>query len=191
MKCIHAIILFQFNEIIGENYDLDIFNIFVREKAKESIKKLCIKLIDQFEKNKIYIINMANYSSSLEGIECYFLSNNNYSCYLITHDYPSVGAATRLLYHVLTNFPKDSPELISNYLKEIMDENQDPTKADKFMKVQGEVEDVKKILIDAIDNVLDRYDKIENLVQKTEELNEVSVTFKKKAKDLNRCCVIL
>jgi len=191
MKCICAIILLRNDEIIGETYDLSQVNVLVRGKARDSIRNMSIELVNEFEPNKISIINMSKYNNYLKGFECYFYNKGSHSCFLVTKDHPSASAATRLVYYILDNNPQESPEYIGLYLDEIMEKNQDPTQSDKFLKIHGEVDQVKKVLINAIDLALERYDKIENLVARTEELKTETIIFKREAGKLNKCCVIL
>jgi len=72
--------------------------------------------------------------------------------------------------------------------------------ADKISKVKGEIEDAKTIMVKNIDKVLERGEKIEMLVSKTEDLNQQSQTFKKKSTQLKRkmcwqntrlCCILI
>lgn len=57
-------------------------------------------------------------------------------------------------------------------------------KDDKISKVRGEVDQLKDVMIRSIDKVLERGEKIELLVDKTETLEEHAFKFKKQAKSL-------
>lgn len=54
----------------------------------------------------------------------------------------------------------------------------------KMIHVNTQINDVKSVMIDNIDCLLDRGDKIELLVQKTDMLNDESIKFKKSSKQL-------
>lgn len=58
--------------------------------------------------------------------------------------------------------------------------------ADKLGKVEDQINEVKGVMIQNIDKVLQRGEKIELLVDKTEQLNEHAVVFHKGSRDLRR-----
>lgn len=68
---------------------------------------------------------------------------------------------------------------------------QDPTKADAIMKVQQELDETKIELHKTIENVLQRGEKLDNLVDKSESLTASSKMFYKQAKKTNSCCTIM
>lgn len=76
---------------------------------------------------------------------------------------------------------------LSNYLIKY----QNPNEADALMKVQQELDETKIILQQSIENVLQRGEKLDSLVDKSEALTSSSKTFYKQAKKTNSCCVIM
>lgn len=68
---------------------------------------------------------------------------------------------------------------------------QDPSQADAIMKVQQELDETKIILHKTIENVLQRGEKLDNLVDKSESLTASSKMFYKQAKKTNSCCIIM
>jgi len=72
--------------------------------------------------------------------------------------------------------------------------------ADKISKVKGDIDDVKKTMVNNIEKVLERSEKIEILVDKTDDLHTQSQSFKRKGTKLKRkmwwkntklcCCII-
>ena len=59
------------------------------------------------------------------------------------------------------------------------------------MKLQGELDDVTKIMKKNLSDLLKREENLENLMAKSQDLSKVSVEFYKKAKDSNKkCCSI-
>lgn len=67
---------------------------------------------------------------------------------------------------------------------------QKPEEADKILKIKKEIEETKAVMYDAIDQLLERGEKIDNLVAKSDDLGAASKTFYKSAKQTNSCCVI-
>jgi synaptobrevin family protein YKT6 len=76
-------------------------------------------------------------------------------------------------------------------LKKIVEEYQDPVKTDKILKVKKDLEETKTILNSALDSLLDRGEKLDTLVAKTDMLNDSAKDFYIKAKENNSCCTIL
>jgi len=74
----------------------------------------------------------------------------------------------------------------SRILRERMEFFSNDRNADKINKVKGEIEDAKAIMVQNIDKVLERGDRIEMLVSKTENLHSQSQSFKKKSTQLKR-----
>ncbi|KAG0306055.1 palmitoyltransferase [Dissophora globulifera] len=67
---------------------------------------------------------------------------------------------------------------------------QDPHQADTIMKVQRELDETKIILHKTIESVLERGEKMESLVERSDVLSNQSKMFYKTAKKQNACCVI-
>ena len=59
------------------------------------------------------------------------------------------------------------------------------------MKVQQELDDTKVVLHKTIEGVLQRGEKLDSLVDKSEALSSSSRMFYKQAKKTNSCCVIM
>jgi len=69
---------------------------------------------------------------------------------------------------------------------------QDPTEADKVMKIQKELDETKEIVIKNIGQMLDRGEKLNDIAAKSNDLSFQSKAFADRAEDLTRCgCVIL
>ena len=64
---------------------------------------------------------------------------------------------------------------------------------DKVDKVKAEMDDVKNVMVDNIEKVLKRGEKIELLVDKTDNLNQQSIRFKKHSTQLKQAmwCVYM
>jgi len=67
---------------------------------------------------------------------------------------------------------------------------QDPAAADKVTKIQKDLDDTTQILHKTIDSVLERGVKLDNLVERSDDLSRQSKMFYKQAKKTNACCVI-
>ena len=78
---------------------------------------------------------------------------------------------------------KGNPSQMHNKLKSEADFFSDP-KNDKITKIKTEIGQVKEVMIDNIEKILERGDKIDTLVSKTEELDNSAKDFQTGAKDL-------
>jgi len=65
---------------------------------------------------------------------------------------------------------------------------QNPAEADKITKIEKELEEVKGIVIKSMDDILKRGETMEALLQKSNDLNDVSKQFYRTAKKNNQCC---
>ena len=75
-------------------------------------------------------------------------------------------------------------------LEEYLRRYQDPHQADAILKVQNELDETKIVLHKTIESVLQRGEKLDTLVDKSEALSASSRMFYKQAKKTNSCCII-
>jgi len=80
------------------------------------------------------------------------------------------------------NFPQ-----LGTYLSRF----QDPRQADTIMRVQQELDETKVVLHKTIESVLQRGEKLDTLVDRSEQLSQSSRMFYKTAKKTNSCCVVM
>lgn len=78
-------------------------------------------------------------------------------------------------------------EAFSVVLNQKIDQyNTNPQAADNISKVQAQIDGVKDVMVQNIDLVLQRGEKIELMVDKTERLNQQAVKFEKSSRNLKR-----
>ncbi|XP_026190032.1 VAMP-like protein YKT61 [Cyclospora cayetanensis] len=65
---------------------------------------------------------------------------------------------------------------------------QNPLEADKLLKVQRELDEVKDVMLKNIDELLQRGEKLDDLMQRSEDLSNTSYQFYRQAKKTNSCC---
>ena len=115
-------------------------------------------------------------------------------------EYPAL-VAHQLLSKIVDEFTSQNPR--SSYgppstspkpfpqLKEYLNKYQDPNQADSIMKVQRELDETKIVLHKTIESVLERGEKIDSLVAKSDGLSAQSKMFYNQAKKQNSCCVVM
>ena len=67
---------------------------------------------------------------------------------------------------------------------------QKPEEADKILRLKKEIDETKVIMYQAVDDLLARGEKIDQLVAKSDDLGAASKTFYVQAKKTNSCCII-
>ncbi len=106
------------------------------------------------------------------------------SCTVITDEsYPK--HVVNQLIHQMVN------EKEAKVLKQLFDKYQDPKNVDTITEVRATVSSIKETMIDNIEKMLDRGQKIEDVVKKTDMLTEGSKKFLIEARKTNSCCAIL
>lgn len=114
-------------------------------------------------------------------------------------EYPP-RVAFSLLTKILEDFEAQIPkwrketnnEVITwSYLDEAVIKYQDPGNADQIVRIQRNLDETREVLHNTIDSVLQRGEKLEDLVEKSGELSATSKLFYKQAKKANSCCAVV
>ncbi len=134
-------------------------------------------------------------------VHCYVRSDGLAGAVTTDLEYPS-RVAFVLLTQVMDEFTNAHGNSWSNTttadtyaidfppLETYLEKYQDPAAADKVTKIQKDLEDTTQILHKTIDSVLERGVKLDNLVERSNDLSAQSKMFYKQAKKTNSCCVI-
>ncbi|EEU34063.1 uncharacterized protein NECHADRAFT_105433 [Fusarium vanettenii 77-13-4] len=115
------------------------------------------------------------------------------------HQYPSLVAhqlLSRVVDEFLTKHPQSTwatgePTLAFPELKDYLSKYQNPQQADSILKIQKELDETKIVLHKTIESVLQRGEKIDDLVAKSDGLSAQSKMFYQQAKKQNSCCVLM
>ncbi|KAF9447625.1 snare protein YKT6 [Macrolepiota fuliginosa MF-IS2] len=108
---------------------------------------------------------------------------------------PAFSLLTKLLDDFTAKVPQSSfgnPGAISfPDINTYIQKYQDPRQADTIMRVQQELDETKIVLHKTIESVLQRGERLDNLVERSEALSAQSKMFYKTAKKQNSCCLIM
>lgn len=120
-------------------------------------------------------------------------------CITVDKEYPA-----RVAFTLLTKLLEDFDPKFPNWKKETTNEvyswpeldeaiikYQDPSQADHIMRIQRNLDDTKDVLHNTIETVLQRGEKLEDLVERSGELSSQSKLFYKQAKRTNSCCSVV
>eukprot|EP01006_Ploeotia_vitrea_P051122 TRINITY_DN67528_c4_g8_i1.p1 TRINITY_DN67528_c4_g8~~TRINITY_DN67528_c4_g8_i1.p1 ORF type:complete len:203 (+),score=29.92 TRINITY_DN67528_c4_g8_i1:102-710(+) len=183
-------------KILASAYDLSSFNFFQRGNVKEFVVFFGRTIASRCEPGMRHQVEENEYAAYV-----YRQSNGLAVVLAADKEYPQRVAFT-LVGKVLADFAekykgqyestitKDNvitaPELEADLKK-----YQNPEEADKILKIQKDLDETKVILHQAIDQLLERGEKIDTLVAQSADLGTASKGFYKSAKKTNSCCVIL
>ncbi|ESO07874.1 hypothetical protein HELRODRAFT_185407 [Helobdella robusta] len=175
--------------------ELSSFGFFQRSSAQEFMdftSKIIVERTNTSQRSSVkeqeYVCHLYVRGDSLAGV-------------VISDDeYPSRVSFT-LLNKVLDDFSAKYPahqwpdaqenSLPFTELAEFLQKYQNPKEADAMTRIQSDLDETKIILHNTIESVLERGEKLDDLVAKSEGLTYQSKAFYKTAKKTNSCCVLL
>ncbi|KAI9337071.1 snare Ykt6 [Zopfochytrium polystomum] len=181
--------------ILAAAFDLTSFNYFQRSSIQEFMN-FFIKTITErtqpgqrqrVEEQETYVGYVYTRTDSLTGV-------------IITDSEYQQRAAFSILSKVLEEFSsrygrsqwatltpamaeKGYPEL-----KEHLVKFQDPHAADPLLRVQRDLDETKVVLHKTMESLLNRGEKLDDLVQRSDQLSSMSKSFYTSAKKTNSCC---
>ena len=169
---------------------------FTKMTIRECIKK------HNFDKNSSFI-KIVDEKIPIDVV-LYMLSlrDNNFIVALIASSkYPS-RICKQIMLNIMNDFydtklmhPKlaiiaNDVYIKNNYIEHIFNNYQDPKKCDKIELIKSQLDETKDIMINNINLILERGEKIEDLLQQSKDLNMTSKLFLKQTKKINSCCTI-
>jgi len=175
--------------------DLQSFNFFYRKNIGEFLTFATKVAVERTQPGQ-------RQSVKQEEQVCHVYVRGDGLAGVITSDkeYPSRVAFT-VLSKVLEDFgskvPKEKWQNSSmttidyDELEGVLQKYQDPKEADAMSRVQSELDDTKIILHETMESLMQRGEKIDDLVAKSDQLSDQSKMFYKQAKKMNSwCCTI-
>lgn len=180
--------------LLSHTVDLSGFNYFTRRSLSEYLL-FTARLIVQ--KSQIGIRQTINVKEN--PFVCHiYTQNNGLSCVLVSvKEYPN-RIAFSLIHNTLKNYEhleklnwekiNEDQKNASESMTAELNKYQDPQSADKLLKIQKSLDEVKEIISKDIEQILQRGESLDKLMAKSKDLSEVSQRFYKKAKKMNQCC---
>ena len=173
------------------------FNWFQRKYVREFMTFSCRECIKAMDKDKFITFNheLEKIKYNIYG----FTLNHKLYCAMITNDkYPAQlckGIGIDLLKNFVKSYPKfETTKDINMPYKRIKSDiihYEKSSQFDKMEKIQKDIEEVKGIMIQNIDKILEKGEKLDELVEKSNDLSQQSKMFYKQANKMNSCCIIL
>ncbi|OCK79357.1 snare-like protein [Lepidopterella palustris CBS 459.81] len=179
---------------LASERDLSSYSRFTRSSVGEFMTLFCKTVAERTRPGQRQDVEEQSYTfhayGRTEGVAGIIISD---------HEYPALVAhqlLSKVVDEFLSKYPRstwansDSP-LPFPELKDYIVKYQDPQQADSIMKIQKELDETKIVLHKTIESVLERGEKIDSLVAKSDGLSAQSKMFYTQAKKQNSCCVVM
>mmetsp|Transcript_10770 Transcript_10770/g.14898 ORF Transcript_10770/g.14898 Transcript_10770/m.14898 type:complete len:202 (+) Transcript_10770:103-708(+) len=173
--------------------DLSNFSYFTRSTIREHLT-FALRTVAQRTKPGF------RQTVGLKDIEfvCHVHVRSNGICGLVVSDeeYP-VRVAFSMITDLVNKYMKEESkwqeitkdvEASPEFMQTALEKYQDPKEADKVLKIQQTVDEIKNIMHKNIDDILKRGETLDALMEKSNDLSSTSVAFFKTAKKQNQCC---
>jgi len=172
-------------------FELSQFGYFQRGSVQEFMGFVSKTVAERTEPGQRQSVEQDNYIghvyARIEGVAGVLISDKEYP--------PRVAFSVlnKVLDEFLVRFSEDQwrpNTLVYAELKGYLEKYQDPKHADSIMRVQKELDETKVILHKTIESVLQRGEKLDSLIERSDALSSQSKVFLRTAKKTNSCCVI-
>lgn len=199
-KLIAILIFYKYSSdsipLIASCYSLSDFSFWSRSSIRESILFCCRQIIKRQSIDTYQCIQQNDYI-------CFSHLNSDNFGYCIVATIPDITVNSKLHlfgYNIVSDLQLlslsppintcDHPDPENNVpvLLSILTKWQTPQ--DKLILIRSELDDTRQILYKSIDQILERGEKLESIIDKTNDLSLQSKIFLKKSKQLNRCCLL-
>ncbi|KAK0295689.1 palmitoyltransferase [Friedmanniomyces endolithicus] len=176
--------------------DLSSYSRFTRGSVGEFMSLFCKTVAERTRPGQRQDVEEQSYTfhayARTEGVAGIIISDQEYPA-LVAHQLLS-----KVLDEFLARYPRSawSGSTVGEgcpfpQLKEYIVKYQDPHAADSIMKIQKELDETKIVLHKTIESVLERGEKIDSLVAKSDGLSAQSKMFYTQAKKQNSCCTVM
>ena len=189
MNKVVGIVIFKYGDVVNKFIDVSWVNFIVRGSVENGIINTCRDITRRVGVGESVSVNFDTVSDEVEYLSdviCYCCKNQyGMASMVLTKGYKYGRIIVELAYKLINKYDMD------NNLEKIVREYENPSSVDNIVRVQEELEKTREILNMTIDKLLERGGNIEDLVDKTGELELNSKIFFNRAKRLNSCCTIL
>jgi len=174
--------------------ELSSFNFFQRGPIKEHIRfhsRLCVSRTAVGQKNII------EFDQGLGKCHTWVNGQGIGAACLVDAEYPMRVALTLLSEAIRIFMERMAGKwesatadmaLQCPEVEELFQRFQNPAEADKLTKITKDLEEVKGVVMQSMDDLLKRGESLDQLMQKSKDLSATSVQFYRTAKKNNQCC---
>lgn len=178
---------------LEQETEMGSFSFFTRGTAKQLVTFFARQAVKRSEPGERRAIEEGDYVCHA------WISSSGLAAAVVTDkDYPgrvafSVGAL------VLREFRQAHPdptwanakadmEMTTPAVRAILQSYQQPEKADNMLRIQKELDEVKDVLHSSMEELLQRGEKIDSIIEKSNDLDSSSKQFLWRAQKTNSCC---
>jgi len=176
-------------------HELSSFSFFQRGPIKEHIRFRSRLLCKVSRGAKPVAVNLEDVGQA----HCFVHPSGLGAVAIVDAEYPN-RVAMSLLKQSIDKFIAEAPggwetanadmAIKCPSVEAMFQEYQNPVEADKLTKIERDLEDVKQTVLDSMDDLLKRGEKLEDLMDKSKDLSSTSVQFYRTAKKNNQCCAL-
>jgi len=182
-------------KVIKYALDLSSFGYFTRYSVKDFFLFFSQEIINRTKVNERQSVKEQDYLCnaylSSRGIGAVMICDDEYS----QHMRVAYSLLNKLVDQYLQLFPNSSQWNIDNQfpiIDEYLKKYQNPREADTLLKIQSDLDETKIIMHKNIEAMLERGQKLDDIVIKTQHLSDMSKQFYKVCQKTNQCnCIIL
>lgn len=169
-------------EVLKQAQDLSSFGFFQKGGVREMLTfftKTVVQRIKAGQRITVEMEDMKEYQ-----VHAFVRSDGLAATVTADTEYPT-RVAFALLSQMLDDHDKGDVDL-----EAVLAKAQDPANFDKITKIQQDLDDTTQVLHQTIDKLLERGEKLDNLVERSDDLSKQSKIFYKQARKTNSCCTI-
>lgn len=182
--------------LLGSSFELSSFGFFQKGSVREVATFVAREVVQRSDRGELESVKHREYVC-----HCQIFQNNLAVCALSDDEYPQ-RVAFSLIQQAADLFQrqyeaskwntaeKDQSMTVTG-LDALLLKFQDPSEADKILKIKKDLEETKTIVYKSIEQMLERGDRLEDLASKSNDLSFQSKAFMKQAEKMNSCCLIL
>ncbi|KAG8221574.1 snare protein YKT6 [Butyriboletus roseoflavus] len=181
--------------VLSTASDVSSFSFYQRGSINEFLTFFSKTVVDRTAQGQRQSVQENNYTAHVfnrggaEQLAAIIITDQEYPVR------PAFSLLTKILDEFIAKVPQSAfsnPSAISfSDIQTYLTKYQDPRQADTIMRVQQELDETKIVLHKTIESVLQRGEKLDNLVERSNALSSQSKMFYKTAKKQNSCCVVM
>lgn len=194
-------------EILPSIYvsNVDNFSWFYRSSINQALKCVSSIIIQRINNKNIMRIPITSSLTSNASITetvgyCGKLNINDYNnnnninnndtigvVIIVDVDYP-LPIAFKLIRQILSTYINSNAYWTMDNLNALLEKAQNPIKVDKLYAITKEIEEIQEIMQQNINDILQRGEKLDKLIEDSAALSAASKKFLREAKRQNQCC---
>lgn len=184
---------------LKNSYALNYISVMKRYFAKDPLNFAARTTVSKLKNGETVKVTIPDVDNAV----LYAHVNQEGLCTVIITDtaYPESAAKKVLLTVQRTFCEYYSTDIFKNYeadqtmkfpeLDEMIQKYQDPKEADKLIKIESELNEIQGMLTKTMEDLMDRGEKLEDLMKQSDDISNMAYNFYSKSKDANKkCCSI-